>query len=307
MREIRPDIVHSHARPQVERPIRGLQMPDEVLAFEPMAAVETLWGRRWTLLAVVAAASIGAYFAASLLPKTWNSEVTLVIGQVQGEPLENPSLLVRRLNEGLLQCDDKDPSSLSRLSQAVTARVSAPDFTEVGLFVRGHDAEEVSQQSQRAADCIVQRHRRLYESRRQRSAEHLSYLEFELKQGTGDVSSVAEMVRKMTENAANASAVLLVQSRLDIERQRLRELSLEILKRKTEADNDAATARLSPSPRVFLIWPKPMIIGAIGGGFALALISTLLLLLASQRTPSRIAISGRAHMPEQVPPSSVKG
>jgi hypothetical protein len=188
----------------------------------------------------------------------------------------------------------------------VTARVSQPDFAELTLSARGNDAVEVSQQTQRAADCIVQRHRRFYESRRQRSAEHLSYLEFELKQGTDDESSVAEMVRRMTE-AANASTVLLVQSRLDIERQRLRELSLEILKRKTEADNDAATARLSPSPRVFLIWPKPMIIGAIGGGFALALLSTLLLLLASQRTPSRIAISGRAHLPEQVPPSSVKG
>jgi len=281
-------------------------MSDEVIAFEPRAAVDMLWARRWTILLVVAFASIGAYLAAFMLPKTWSSELTLVIGQVQGEPLENPALLVRRLNEGLLQCDDEDPSSLSRPSEAVTARVSQPDFAELTLSARGNDAEGVSQQTRRAADCIVQRHRRFYESRRQRSAEHLSYLEFELKQGTDDESSVAEMVRRMTE-AANASTVLLVQSRLDIERQRLRELSLEILKRKTEADNDAATARLSPSPRVFLIWPKPMIIGAIGGGFALALLSTLLLLLASQRTPSRIAISGRAHMPEQVPPSSVKG
>jgi hypothetical protein len=281
-------------------------MPDEVLAFEPMAAVETLWGRRWTLLAVGAAASIGAYFAASLLPKTWNSEVTLVIGQVQGEPLENPSLLVRRLNEGLLQCDDKDPSSLSRLSQAVTARVSAPDFTEVGLFVRGHVAEEVSQQSQRAADCIVQRHRRFYESRRQRSAEHLSYLEFELKQGTGDVSSVAEMVRRMTENAANASAVLLVQSRLDIERQRLRELSLEILKLRTEADKDAATVRL-PSSRVTLVWPKPVIMGVVGGGFALALFCTLLLLLSGQRMPSGVVASARANVADDTPTGVRRG
>jgi hypothetical protein len=271
-----------------------LEMSDEVFAFEPLAAVETLWARRWTLLLSVAVASLGAYFAASLLPKTWTSELTVQIGRVQGDTLENPSLLVRRVNHGLLQCED-DPSGASPLSRAVTAQVSSPDFAEVTLLGQGGDAEDVSQKTQRAADCIVQGHQRLYESARQRSAQHLGYLELELKQGTDDVTGVAAMLRTMSGNAANASAVLLLQSRLDIERQRLRELSLEILKLKTQADSDAATVRLSSSSRVTLIWPKPVVMGVVGGGLALALFSTLLLLLAPRRSLSRDTPSARAN------------
>ncbi len=268
-------------------------MSDEVFAFEPRAAVETLWARRWTLLSSVAVASLGAYLAASLLPKTWASDVTVQVGRVQGEPLETPTLLVQRVNRGILQCDD-DSSGPSRPPRAVTAQLGSPDFAEVTLLARGNDAEDVAQQTQGAADCIVQRHGRRYESARQRSAQRLGYLELELKQGTDDVSGVSEMLRTMSGNAANVSAVLLLQSRLDIEKQRLRDVSQEILKLKTESDNDAPTVRLSSS-RVSLIWPKPVVMGVVGGGLALVLFATLLLLLSSRRSPSRSAPSARAN------------
>src|SRR3954468_21007361 len=193
-----------------------IAMRDEVLALSAPDAVRALWRRRWTLAAAIAMAAVGAFFAASLLPATWESQVVVEVGQVGDKPLEGGAALVRRINVGTLRCGSADGAGAINANDRVTANLDpVAEFVEIRLTANGRTADEAVARTTRALTCLVARHTELFAMAQRRDAAYRAALDFQLTAMKASAEHLEQMVRNSSAAAAAGGDALLLQTRLD--------------------------------------------------------------------------------------------
>jgi uncharacterized protein involved in exopolysaccharide biosynthesis len=263
-------------------------MTNEVIALSPSTSVGVLWSRRWTLVTAIATASIAAAAGASLLPKTWESQTVVQLGQVAGKPIERADVVVRKINVGVLQCGLPQAGTNPTRLDAVVARLdSTPELGEVRLVATGRTADEAHDQAARAAACLVERDRALFEAAQRRDAQFRAALEFQVQQVKSSLENSTQMLGRTTPTAGNAPEALLLQSRIEGARVQHLQLAKELRDLEADHQNDALTsvARDATYPST-PIWPRRALLAAFAGVLAFVLCSAVFLFGLAPPRPS---------------------
>jgi uncharacterized protein involved in exopolysaccharide biosynthesis len=237
-------------------------------------------------VAAVAIAFSLAVGLASVLPQTWESQAAVQLGQFTDRPIERADLLVRRINVGTLRCGAADAPADSARLDSVTARLdAAPELGELRLIATARTADEAQAQVARAADCLVERHRLMFEKLQRRDKDFRAALQFQLGQIESSLESATQMLGRLSATSANAPEILLLQSRVQGERAQHLDIARQLRDLDASHQNDMTTSVIFPATRPSApIWPRRALFGLLSGSLALVLCSAVLIFGATSVT-----------------------
>ncbi len=272
-------------------------MSNEIVSIEPAGAVDVLRSRWLALLTTTGAAAIAGFLIAPLLPATWQSDVVIQVGQVGDDAIENPAIIVRRVNSGILQCgvtaEPIDPAA----ARSVTANPNgAVQFLEIRLTARGRTADEAFSRSQHAVECVAGRLQRATEAALRRSVEFRTSLAQQRDELGEDLTHFREALAR-SDGRANATDLLLLESRLNEARGQLLHWTRLLQEFDERHEHDTPTTVLSPPSKPLApTWPRPSILAAMSGAAALFLCAAFFLATrGSTRSHDRLARTASRH------------
>jgi len=265
-------------------------MSNEIVSIEPADAVAVLWSRRWVLLTTTAAAALVGFLIAPLLPGTWQSDVVIQVGQVGNKAVENPALLVRRINTGILDCGVTAEPIEPADAKSVTADPYGAEFLEIRLTARGRTADEAFSRAENAVGCVAGRLQRATEVALRRTAEFRTSLEQQREQLAEDLRTFRQALAR-TEGHANPTDLLLLQSRLNEVRGQLLQWTTLLHDFQEDHERDRPTTVLSPPSKPLApTWPRRSTLAAISGATALFLCTAFFVGIRASR-PTRAAVA----------------
>ena len=261
-------------------------MSNEIISIEPADAVGVLWSRRLLLLATTAAAGLIGFLIAPLLPGTWQSDVVIQVGQVGNSAIENPAMIVRRINSGILECGVTAQPIEPATIKSVTANPNAgAEFLEIRLTARGRTADEALSRAQGAVECVAGRLQRATDAALRRSAEFRTSLEEQRQQLVEDLSAFRQALAR-ADGRASTTDLLLLESRLNEARGQLLHWTRLLQEFDERHARDTPTAVLSPASRPLApTWPRRSILAAMSAAAALFLCAAFFLVTGGRPRP----------------------
>jgi len=261
-------------------------MSNEIISLEPAEALNLLWSRWLLLLTTTAAAAIVGFLIAPLLPGTWQSDLVIQVGRVGNKAIENPAIVVRRVNSGILECGvTAQPVEPAAVKSLTANPDGAVDFMEVRLTARGRTADEAFSRAQHAAECVAGRLRQATDVALRRSAEYRASLEEQRQQLAEDLNVFRQALAR-SDGHANTTDLLLLESRLNESRGQLLHWTRLLQEFDERHERDTPTSVLSPPSRPLApTWPRRSILAAMSGAAALFFCAAFLLITRGSLAP----------------------